>query len=598
MTLQQHFNLIKEGKGNKAQFLKQARSLFPEYFNQYSDFDTATNVLKSKQIISEAAGGVVSKGYSVYDWKKILGEEVKATEKETSKEAADANRNAFQPSDMKNADNINFNEIMKGFYAELKDEKNAGKTGDEIKAMVVKNLAKDPLYYTKNGEFGIKDLGYTTEAPGLGEPKEPKGKHKSSGYGDIEKEVKVKANVQDSLGDKEAKTSMPKKVKEMPDKGVTGAEKKIKLQENTDVLDYYAETIESNKMTEDEAYTYLEDLGLPSFQINQIINYVFPLDEALYQGPSVKLGAGGSLGGRRFIPNVTVLSRDAIEAVNTKGSKRLGWGKPHIKVMKSGDGVKLLISKLLIDTIVGSERGRSKLSLSVSKMGTGITPEEMSELTGEFKKLIKVLSASGKLTQNGDYFLLDVPTKYNEKRNQYEMPLPAEVAENLTEQTLRSLIRNLIKEELVKENINKKYTHFAVRKSDNKILTGWETVSDIESLKYYAKTDLEDMDVNPKDYKILSKSYLLKNGIDPFNLDNWQKTNETQVKEEMNKNLIPHDKITYDDKGKEVKKERLFLDKKYTIKGKDLTPDEKYEYATKGISVGKNQEVKPFSGKK
>lgn len=192
MTLQQHFNLITEGKGNKAQFLKQARLLFPEYFNQYTDFDTATNVLKSKQIISEAAGGVVAKGFSVYDWKKILGEEVKATEKETSKEVKDKQEHAFQPSDMKNADNINFNEIMKGFFAEMYDEKNKEKTGDEIKAMVVKNLAKDPLYYTKNGNFSTMGVGYTEEAPGLGEPKAPKGKHKSSGYGEL-KEGKIPA---------------------------------------------------------------------------------------------------------------------------------------------------------------------------------------------------------------------------------------------------------------------------------------------------------------------------------------------------------------------------------------------------------------------
>ena len=176
MTLQEQYNSIKGGKGNKAQFLKQARLLFPEYFNQYSDFDTATNVLKSKQIISEVAGGVVSKGYSTYDWKKILGEEVKATEKETSKEAADANRNAFQPSDMKNADNVNFNEIMKGFFAEMYDEKNKGKTGDEIKAMVVKNLAKDTLYYTKNGNFSTMGVGYTDEAPGLGKNTQPTSK--------------------------------------------------------------------------------------------------------------------------------------------------------------------------------------------------------------------------------------------------------------------------------------------------------------------------------------------------------------------------------------------------------------------------------------
>ena len=156
MTLQEHYNAIKNGKGNKAQFLKQARQLFPQYLNQYSDFDTATNVLKSKQIISETIGGVVSKGFDIFDWKKILAEETKSVEKNISKEASEANKNAYQPSDMKNADNINFNEIMKGFYCELRDEKNNGKTGDELKDIVVKNLAKDPLYYTKNGEFGTK----------------------------------------------------------------------------------------------------------------------------------------------------------------------------------------------------------------------------------------------------------------------------------------------------------------------------------------------------------------------------------------------------------------------------------------------------------
>jgi hypothetical protein len=200
MTLQQHFNLITEGKGNKAQFLKQARLLFPEYFNQYTDFDTATNVLKSKQIISEAAGGVVAKGFNIWDWKKILAEETKATEKETSKEVLDDQKHAYNNSDMKDADNVNFNEIMKGFFAEMYDEKNKEKTGDEIKAMVVKNLAKDCLYYTKNGNFSTMGVGYTDEAPGLGQPKEPKGKHKSSGYGDL-KENKEKRKLSLKLVD-------------------------------------------------------------------------------------------------------------------------------------------------------------------------------------------------------------------------------------------------------------------------------------------------------------------------------------------------------------------------------------------------------------
>lgn len=284
-TLQEHYNSIKSGKGNKAQFLRQARELFPQYFNQYSDFNTTINVLKSKQIINEAVGGVVSKGFDIFDWKKILAEEVKAEEKETSKEVKDANKHAYDNADMKNADNINFNEIMKGFYAELKDAKNHDKTAEEIKAMVVKNLAKDCLYYTKDGEFGVKGLGYTTEAPGLGEPKEPKGKHKSSGYGDLDTDIKVekvKANVQDSLGDREAKTSNPKKVKEMPDKGVTGVEKKMKLQESAPsereaMMDGYLSVIETNNMSEDDAVAYLEDQGVDQNMINTIIKYAFPL---------------------------------------------------------------------------------------------------------------------------------------------------------------------------------------------------------------------------------------------------------------------------------------------------------------------------------
>ena len=221
--------------------------------------------MKSKQIISESKTNVVTKGFDIYDWKKILAEEVKAEEKTTSKGVIDIQKHAYDNVDMKNADNINFNEIMKGFYAELKDSKNHDKTGDEIKAMVVKNLAKDCLHYTKDGMFGEKGLGFTTEAPGLGTPKEPKGKFKSSGYGDLDTEVKIKepkSNTQDSLGDKEAKTSDPKKVKEMPttpqnSAGVKkmktpGTEKIIKLKESVMGENPYFDTDPSDGDADEE----------------------------------------------------------------------------------------------------------------------------------------------------------------------------------------------------------------------------------------------------------------------------------------------------------------------------------------------------------
>ena len=62
MTLQEQFNSIKSGKGNKDQFLKQARQTFPQYPTKFLDFDTSVNILKSKQLINEAIGGVVTKG--------------------------------------------------------------------------------------------------------------------------------------------------------------------------------------------------------------------------------------------------------------------------------------------------------------------------------------------------------------------------------------------------------------------------------------------------------------------------------------------------------------------------------------------------------
>ena len=73
-----------------------------------------------------------------------------------------------------------------------------------------------------------------------------------------------------------------------------------------------------------------------------------------------------------------------------------------------------------------------------------------------------------------------------------------------------------------RSGINRKYSYFAVDKKDNKIVDAWELVDDVVSLKYYAKQDLIDNDRNPKDFGILSKKYLIAQGIDPFNKSNWK----------------------------------------------------------------------------
>ena len=59
-TLQEQFNLIKEGKGHKDVFMKTALRQFPNLFNNLTDFPTAVKVLKQKSILIEGVGGVVT----------------------------------------------------------------------------------------------------------------------------------------------------------------------------------------------------------------------------------------------------------------------------------------------------------------------------------------------------------------------------------------------------------------------------------------------------------------------------------------------------------------------------------------------------------
>jgi DNA repair exonuclease SbcCD ATPase subunit len=102
---------------------------------------------------------------------------------------------------------------MMGYYAEMKDPKNADKTMQELKDIVFKNLSKNQIYYTENAQFGVKDLGYKTEAPALGEPKEAKGKFKSSGYGDLKEGYeKFASDIKDALT-KSDKKFTPEEIK-------------------------------------------------------------------------------------------------------------------------------------------------------------------------------------------------------------------------------------------------------------------------------------------------------------------------------------------------------------------------------------------------
>ena len=204
-TLQDQYLLIKEGKGHKGVFLADAKRQFPNIVRNAATFEEASSCLKTKNIIAENVIGLTAvnspfepKKKESYELafenflaeaKKKKEEDEKAELKATSKQVEKDLEHNFDYKDNKNPDNLIFDQIMTGYYTEMKDPKNADKTMQELKDMVFKNLQKDPIFYTKEGQFGVKGLGYSVDHPGLGEPKEPKGKYKASGYGDLNEGV-------------------------------------------------------------------------------------------------------------------------------------------------------------------------------------------------------------------------------------------------------------------------------------------------------------------------------------------------------------------------------------------------------------------------
>jgi hypothetical protein len=358
--------------------------------------------------------------------------------------------------------------------------------------------------------FGVKGLGYTNEAPGLGEPKEPKGKHKSSGYGDLDTEIKIKepkSNVQDSLGDKEAETSMPKKVKEMPDKGVTGVEKKMKLQEGNLghnetwslepegrfwILTYSTMDGKKEKTfnSEDEANNWIKQnldevrgggnygmmtistkgggggrifipnsFTLPMIIKNRFKDHIYFEDNKLYIS-SILYNYITGLSSRDPRSNITALIRDLSD--NNQGLKGV-----LSKSSNYESGTKDLSNKKLEYKIYHQLKGDVKKTdkgIDIPNLNKQKALKENEESNQEIiisgiDKAISMLKSE--LKNNNVDFKTDGNKVMVVNSPKVEMAVKMvrerigiqsiKLNENLMEQKLRSLIRNLIKEELVNE---------------------------------------------------------------------------------------------------------------------------------------------------
>ena len=275
-TLQEQYNLIQEGKGHKDVFMKSARRLFPEYITNFATYQEATKILKQKSILSEAVGGIVTQTSAnpFVNWDKFLNEEAKAEEKKTTKEVEEMETKGYDYKDPKNTDNLNFEEMLRGYYAEMKDPKNADKTVDELKEMVAKNMAKDRNYYMKEAAFGVKGIGYTDDVPGLAiSDKEIKGKYASSGMEEVklkEGMVNLKDLISEMYTEVKSEEKAPKKVakkkvkKETVDSKLAEIEKAGKITTLEAQIDALEEAIETKNqrismVSEDENLSELVD---------------------------------------------------------------------------------------------------------------------------------------------------------------------------------------------------------------------------------------------------------------------------------------------------------------------------------------------------
>lgn len=226
-TLQEQYQLIKEGKGQKDVFLREAKRQFPNMVNNAATLEETVKILKNRSVINEhyvdlqPINTIEARAEESWEtkYKNFLAEEAKVVEKKVTKEVEEVAESNFDYKDTKNLDNQIGQEVMKGVYFEAKQ--NPDKTIEEIKEIVSKNLAKDQLYYLKNAAFGIEGLGLEEM-----KSEEVSGKHKESGYSD-----KLKSLVKESLMGGQIKEEMFEE--EMPEEKVEAPKKAKKVKKES-----------------------------------------------------------------------------------------------------------------------------------------------------------------------------------------------------------------------------------------------------------------------------------------------------------------------------------------------------------------------------
>lgn len=287
-SLQEQYNQIKIGKGSKEIFLKEAKALFPQYIPNPMGFDSAIVILKQRSVITESSDVkeyVKPTNSFEQNFAKFLAEGkkkeqgIKADLKKTDKSVEKVNDEAnYDNEDTKTADNVIFDQYMRGIYTEM--SKDPKQDLEAVKKKVLKNLTKDPLYYLKNGQFGLDGVGYTDELPGAELSKSDQMVPASK-----TKDKTLETNVKDTLGKKERAKGNPDKVKIMStatknSKGVKkmappSKGKIIKLKENQTLESLFEEAEGGIYDDFNKAKEFIKEYALATKKILPIIKKAY-----------------------------------------------------------------------------------------------------------------------------------------------------------------------------------------------------------------------------------------------------------------------------------------------------------------------------------
>lgn len=128
---------------------------------------------------------------------------------------------------------------------------------------------------------------------------------------------------------------------------------------------------------------------------------------------------------------------------------------------------------------------------------------------------------------------------------------------NINRTNLTELVKNVTKQvmesQMVQEeptNDYKHYTHFAIQ--NGKIVDAWEYANvpaeDLRNFKNdYFTVDIKDMGLNPKEVKVWSRKFALRNGLNPDDTDNWANPTNVAYESKKTKPVVEKIKISRSD---------------------------------------------------